>query len=188
MSSLAHQEALRPFHIYFTCPHCNAVRQVPEQYVGQSGSCNDCGGAITINSNTAPALPIVPVAARPREWFRERSQYLEFCRKDYDSACAQFSMEVDDAHWQERIREATSHPGRAEQVSCWERLVAEGFPWPVAFEYLVHYYAKERNYERAHYFCSIYFLSDRWKNPQCVGSTHKLLKTMRKLEKKLFEN
>lgn len=187
MTSTTIQEALLPFHIYFTCPHCSAVRQVPDQYVGQSGACNSCGGSITIGANTAPPLPDVPLESRPREWYRERSNYFEYCRENYEVARAGFHWVIDEAYWQRRIQESTRHHDRAEQVAFWEGLVAEGIPWSVAFEYLVQHYVKEHQYERAYYFCSVYFLSSRWKNPQCVGSSHKLLKVMRKLDKKLFE-
>jgi len=188
MTSTMFQEALLPFHVYFTCPHCNAVRQVPEQYAGQSGACNTCGGAITISANTAPPLPHVPLAPHPKTWYRERTNYFEFCRENYERACAQFPKIADEAYWHRRIQESTRHHDRASQLAFWEGLVAEGIPWSLAFEYLVHHYAKERDYQRAYYFCSVYFLSDRWKNPQCVGSSYKLLKVMRKLQKKLYES
>lgn len=186
MTSTMYEDSVLPFHIQFTCPHCSAVRQVPEQYAGQSGFCNTCGGAITIHANTSPPLPRISLDACPREWYRERMNYLDFCRDNYDRARAQFDGHVDEAYWQGRIREAATCRNRAEQVAFWERLVAEGIPWSVAFEYLVQHYAKDHDYERAYYFCSLYFLSDRWKNPQCAGSSYKLLKIMRKLDKKLF--
>jgi len=188
MPSTLFLESPVPFHIYFTCPHCQAVRQVPEQYVGQSGSCNTCGGAITIDANTAPPLPRVATDSQPKSWYRERLAYFEYCRDHYEEAQRAFAQTTDDAHWKQRIQAAARCQERSEQVAFWERLVAEGIPWSVAFEYLVHYYVKEHDYERAFYFCTVYFTSDRWKNPQCIGSSKMLLKTMRKLDKKLFEN
>ncbi len=187
MTNTLRQESLVPFHIYFTCPHCQAVRQVPDQYVGQTGSCNSCGGAITINANTAPPLPRVPTDPHPKSWYRERSNYFEYCRNNYEAACAEFTMVVDDAYWQGRVHRAALCQERAEQVAYWERLVAEGIPWSVAFEYLVHYYVKDHDYVRAYYFCCVYFQSERWKNPKCVGSSYSLLKIMRKLQRKLNE-
>ncbi len=185
MTSTIQQTMLPPFHINFTCPHCGAVRQVPEQYVGQSGACNTCGGAITIDANTVPSLPRVSMVSQPRSWYRERLRYFEFCRENYALARAQFPPVENDAHWQQRIQEAVRCEDPAEQVASWERLVAEEIPWSVAYEYLVHHYVKERDYERAYYYCSVYFSSERWMNPQCVGGSHTLLKTMRKLDKKL---
>ena len=184
MTTILQQEALLPFHVNFTCPHCSAVRQVPEQYVGQSGTCNTCGGAITIDANTAPSLPRVPMVSRPKSWYRERACYLEFCRENYELARAQFPPIDNDAYWQQGIQEAARCENPAEQVARWERLVAEGIPWSVAYEYLVHHYVKERDYERAYYYCGVYFSGDRWMNPQCAGGSHMLLKTMRKLDKK----
>lgn len=187
MTHLIQQEALLPFHIHCTCPHCKVVRQVPEQYVGETGTCGACGRSITISANATPPLPFVTLASQSKAWYRERVGYLDFCRDYYEMAQAQFTMKIDDAYWQQRIQEAARCADRQEQVEFWERLVAENIPWSVAFEYLVHHYAKERNYERAYYFCAVYFQSDRWKNPQCVSSSLKLLKTMKKIDKKLFE-
>lgn len=183
MSNALHQETLAPFHIYFTCPHCQAVRQVPEQYIGQTGCCNVCGGRITI---TAPTLPLVAAGPRPKAWYRERSAYFDYCRDHYAQARAAFTATADDAYWQRAIQEAATCSDPAGQVARWERLVAEGIPWAVAFEHLIHHHVKERDYARAYYFCCLYFQGPGWRNPQCMGSSHTLLKTMRKLEKKLY--
>lgn len=183
MTSTLTPEPLAPFHIRFTCPHCQAVRQVPEQYVGQTGQCNTCGGAITI---AAPALPTLATAPQSRDWYRRRMAHFEYCQNQYERARAEFPSIANDAYWQRKIQEAANCPNRLEQVAQFEALVAEGIPWPVAYEYLVHHFAKDRDYERAYYFCALYFQSDRWKNPQCASSSYKLLKTMRKLEKKLY--
>lgn len=186
MPNALSQEALLPFHILFTCPHCDAVRQVPEQYIGQSGRCNTCDGAITISAQIAPDLPPASVASQPKDWYRHRMLYFEFCRDNYERARAQFPPITNDAHWQRGIQEAANCPDHLEQVARWEKLVAEGIPWAVAFEYLVHYYAKEKDYARAYHFCCVYFQSERWKNPQCANSSYKLLKLMRKLDQKLY--
>lgn len=185
MSNAMMQETLLPFHILFTCPHCKAVRQVPEQYIGLSGPCNTCGGTITISAAASPALPPVSIARPSKEWYRERIAYFEFCRDHYERARAQFPPIVNDAYWQRGIQEAANCPDRLEQVARWEKLVVEGIPWAVAFEYLVHHYAKEKVYDKAYYFCCVYFQSDRWRNPQCANSSYKLLKLMRKLDQKL---
>lgn len=181
MSTL-YVETLAPFHILFTCPHCHAVRQVPEQYVGQTGQCNTCGGAITIATSGLPPAPTTP---HPKAWYRERMRYFEFCRDNYERARADFPPIANDEYWQRQIQLAANCHDRLEQVARWERLVAQGIPWPVAYEYLAHHNVKDRDYERAFYFCSVYFHGNAWKNPQCVGSSYKLLKTMRKLDKKL---
>lgn len=182
MTNTMYMETLAPFHIRFTCPHCQAVRQVPEQYIGQTGQCTTCGGAITI---TAPALPHVSTAAQSKDWYRRRAAHFAYCQENYEQARAAFPPIENDAYWQRKIQEAANCPNHLEQVALWEALVAEGIPWPVAYEYLVHYHVKDRDYERAFYFCALFFHSDRWKNPQCAGSSYKLLKTMRKLDKKL---
>lgn len=182
MTNALIHEPLAPFHIHFTCPHCQCARQVPEQYVGQTGRCNTCGGAITI---TAPVLPSVSVAPRPKAWYRERTLYFEYCRDSYERARAEFPPIANDVYWQRAIQDAANCHDRVEQVARWEKLVAEGIPWAVAYEYLVHHYVKEHDYERAYYFCCVYFQDARWKNPQCVGSSYKLLKAMRKIDKKI---
>ena len=74
MSNTMYAEPLAPFHVLFTCPHCQAVRQVPEQYIGQTGQCNTCGGAITI---TATALPSAPTTPQPKAWYRDRMRHFE---------------------------------------------------------------------------------------------------------------
>lgn len=182
MSNSLYQEPLAPFHIHFACPHCQAVRQVPEQYVGQTGRCNACGGTITIS---ARALPPLNTGPRDRGWYRHRTAHFEYCRDHYEQARAAFPPIANDAYWQRKIQEAANCHDRDTQVAKWEQLVAEGIPWPVAFEYLVHYCVKNHEYERAYAFCCRYFESDRWKNPQCAGSSYKLLKTMWKLDRKL---
>jgi len=182
MTNTIYLETPVPFHVLFTCPHCHAVRQVPEQYVGQTGQCNTCGGAITIKASDLPSAPTTP---HPKAWYRERMLYFEFCRDNYERARSEFPPIPNDEYWQHQIQIAANCHDRLEQVARWERLVAQGIPWPVAYEYLVHHYVKDKDYERAFYFCSVYFHSDRWKNPQCAGSSYKLLKTMRKLDKKL---
>lgn len=182
MTTMLCQEPLAPFHILFTCPHCQSVRQVPDQYVGQTGRCNTCGGAITI---TASMLPAVSLAPQPKEWYRERMHYFEYCRDHYERARSEFPPVQNDAYWQRGIQDATHCQDRLEQVARYEKLVADGVPWPAAFEHLVYYHAKEHDYERAFYFCAVYFHSNRWRNPLCAGDSYKLLKLMRKIEKKL---
>lgn len=185
MSMTLNQEPLAPFHFLFTCPHCRSVRQAPEQYLGQAGQCTTCGGEITL----APlALPEVSTMPRPRAWYRERTLHFEYCRDHYERARAAYPPVANDTYWQQQIRDAANCPDRVTQVAQFERLVAEGIPWPVAFEYLVHHYVKEHDYARAYYFCAVYFHSDRWRNPQCASDSYKLLKYMRKLEKKLYPN
>lgn len=34
--------------IDFVCPHCDTVLQIPEEHVGQSGTCNRCGRRIAV--------------------------------------------------------------------------------------------------------------------------------------------
>jgi len=185
MSNAMTQDTLLPFHLLFTCPHCKAVRQVPEQYIGQSGPCNTCGGRITITASAAPTLPPVSIARPAKEWYRERISYLEFCRDHYERARSQYPPIAHEAHWQQGVQEAANCADRQEQVARWEKLAAEGIPWAVAYEFLVHHYAKEKDYEKAYYFCCVYFQTDRWRNPQCANSSYKLLKLMRKLDQKL---
>jgi len=42
--------------IEFSCPHCNATREISPQYAGQSGPCAQCGNTITIPGD----MPHVP--------------------------------------------------------------------------------------------------------------------------------
>jgi prepilin-type processing-associated H-X9-DG protein len=41
--------------IAFTCPHCGAKKNVPDNYAGQTGPCAECGQVITIPGKPAPA-------------------------------------------------------------------------------------------------------------------------------------
>jgi prepilin-type processing-associated H-X9-DG protein len=41
--------------ISFTCPHCGATKNVPDQYAGQTGPCADCGQTVTIPGKPAVA-------------------------------------------------------------------------------------------------------------------------------------
>lgn len=61
----------RPAVIDFVCPHCNQNLSIPEQYLGQSGKCNKCGGSITIN--VAPP-PLAKISAKEDEAGTEISE------------------------------------------------------------------------------------------------------------------
>ncbi|MEX2014996.1 MAG: 3'-5' exonuclease, partial [Candidatus Hydrogenedentales bacterium] len=36
----------------FTCPHCSQLLNIPEQFIGSTGTCRKCGGTITIEQQT----------------------------------------------------------------------------------------------------------------------------------------
>lgn len=45
--------------IELTCPHCASSLKIEEQYAGQRGRCNKCGGAISVPALAEPVLACI---------------------------------------------------------------------------------------------------------------------------------
>lgn len=96
--------------IDLTCPHCNTYLKIPDQYAGQSGKCDHCGGAITIGV-LPPPLPrksrghlvgwaavvllfcVVVFGAKSLYWWFSASYYIE----------------MGDSYWREGDLEQAEH-------------------------------------------------------------------------------
>jgi len=61
-------QARYDMNIPIQCPGCGQTLQIPEQYAGQTGKCQHCGGAITVPTPATAVFAAAPVpvpAAQP---------------------------------------------------------------------------------------------------------------------------
>lgn len=172
--------------IEYTCPHCQTLLRVPEQYVGTSGKCNHCSGQITIAAPvTQSGAPCVPEGALDESWYAQKREHLDYCIRNYEEARRRFDRPERSQPWQRFVSAIRECRDPQEERELCLKAIAMDCEWPFPYERLAIRCAKEKDYEFAFQICSKYFHTDHWQIPTWAGSTSDLLDLTEKLDRKL---
>jgi len=85
-------QARYDMNIPIQCPGCGQMLQIPEQYAGQTGKCQHCGGPVTV---PAPAVPaFAPAPATVPATGTAKKAFIYGCFGCFGVACAIFAALV----------------------------------------------------------------------------------------------